>query len=55
MNTRGGRLKRLNGMDAMPMDTAGTIGAPASIADLTYPVRPLKSTMFSTSVGRYAS
>ena len=38
-----------------PMETAGTIGTPASIADLTYPVRPLKSTTLQARVGRYAS
>src|ERR1700757_3821536 len=34
------------------MDTAGTIGTPASIAVLTYPLRPLKSMTFSDPVGR---
>ena len=38
-----------------PIDTAGTIGTPASIAVLTYPVRPSKSMTFWVSVGRNAS
>ncbi|COY17017.1 Uncharacterised protein [Mycobacterium tuberculosis] len=37
------------------MDTAGTMGTPASTAVLTYPLRPLKSITFSAKVGRYAS
>lgn len=35
-----------------PMETAGTIGTPASIAVRTYPLRPLKSMTFSDAVGR---
>src|SRR6202044_3846532 len=35
-----------------PIETVGTIGAPASMAVLMYPVRPLKSMVFSLNVGR---
>ncbi len=38
-----------------PIDTAGTIGTPACMAVLTYPVRPPKSMTFWLSVGRNAS
>ena len=44
--------ERYSCVSCPPMETAGTIGTPASIAVLTYPLRPLKSMTFSVSVGR---